>query len=171
MIKGFRTMCAAAGLLLATVVGVQAADVGTAAPEFATQQIFTGKPVSNADYKGKNLVISFFNTTCSACESEIKMLDAMRQQYAGAFDIVLACTDFVTPRFTENMNGYIGRMGLSSYTIVSDAKTDLLEKFGFTATPSMVGIDKDGKIAFLMAGFGRKDGQILDGHLKKMAGK
>jgi hypothetical protein len=76
----------------------------------------------------------------------------------------------VTPKFAETMNEYNTRMGLSNYTIVSDPKLELAEKFGFTFTPSTVGIGKDGKIAFLMSGFGRKDPMVLEENIKKLIG-
>lgn len=67
---------------------------GATAPDFTMKNIYTGKDVSLADYKGKYLIIDFWGSWCGPCRASHPHLIQLYKQYKGdKFDIIGVAAD------------------------------------------------------------------------------
>jgi len=125
--------------------------VGDKVAEFSLTDGLTGAPVSfEKDFLGKSKLtaISFMNTSCSACNAEIRFLSQLAGKYPD-FKLIAMAVDSrgeaVVKSYNEN-NKY-----KASYVL--DPEFTQPPKYGFNYTPALVLIDKSGKIVVVKGGF------------------
>ena len=61
--------------------------VGQEAPRFMLRDI-SGREVSLDQYKGKIVILDFWQTTCPPCRESMPMLDKIQEDYAGKLSIL-----------------------------------------------------------------------------------
>ncbi|MFC1855294.1 TlpA family protein disulfide reductase [Thermodesulfobacteriota bacterium] len=108
--------------------------------------------------KSKGIVLLFVGSGCTASEEEIVLLHKLAEKYDIDIKIYAIEVDFQciqTPDYsTFNSIG-------SRVTHLKDPYRTVPAKFGFTATPSLVIADGDGKIIFMKTGYRTTDDEEL----------
>lgn len=137
------------GIALTTI---QAATVGKSAPDFALTGNH-GAIVRLSDYKGRIVLLDFWATWCGGCKVEIPWYMEFQNKYKdkGLAVIGVAMDDDgwkkVKPfASAKKMN----------YPIVLGSD-DLAKRYGVTALPLTLLIDREGKIAARTPGLVNKD--------------
>lgn len=159
----------AAGKAAGKPVEKQAADkpaekpkipgIGDPAPNFELPGL-DGKVVSfSKDIKGKKplAIIVFMTTACSACQSEIAAINELMGRYGSKVTMYSVAVDI---RGAANVKPY-SEMYNYKTTYLLDPKFTVPRLFGFNYTPSVVMIDKSGKVVFMKGGYAPGDEEIL----------
>lgn len=131
--------------------------------EFKLPDALTGKEVSfQADIKGKATLtaLTFMTTACSACQSEIALLSTLADKYGDDLKVISVIV---------NLNGasavasYDERYGYNVRYLL-DPDFTVPNSFGFTYTPSLVIINKAGKVIYMKGGYSQATSgdEILD---------
>ncbi len=125
--------------------------VGDRIAEFKLADGLTGKEVSfERDYLGKSklLAISFMNTSCSACNAEIRMLSVLAGKNPD-FKVIGMAVDSRGEALVKSYN----ENNKFNVSYVLDPEFTQPRIYGFNYTPGLVLADKSGKIIALMGGF------------------
>lgn len=104
-----------------------------------------GNEVSLSDFRGKNEVVLFFwNTRCSICESELQMLplayDELKKNNIELLAIDLGDTRRRTERYLSNYK--------VDYTVLLDIDGEVAYEYGIYGVPLYIWVDKEGFIKF-----------------------
>ena len=103
------------------------------------------------DFKGKVVLIDFWNTWCGPCRQAIKQMRPMEESYEGKDVVFLFIADTSSPE--DEYNGMIPSMKGHHYRLTDSQKSSLMRKWGFTGIPSYVIIGKDGMVKDYHTGF------------------
>lgn len=153
-------MIAALGLALAS--SARAVDVGQPAPDFTLKDL-DGKPVKLSDYRGKLVVLEWFNPGCpfvKASHTRGTLVETPAREAAKG--VVWLAVNSAAP----GKQGYgpeASRAGVQqfrmSYPVLLDESGQVGRTYGATNTPGMMVIDKDGKLAYRGAIDNSPDGE------------
>lgn len=132
-----------------------------------------GDSVSLSRLRGKVVVVDFWATWCGPCQHEMPYLQKLVRKYAGQADLVFLSIS--TDQNRAVVKPFIDRNKYEMKVLYNDG-TD--QAYGVTGIPSLVLIDRDGKIQFKHVGFGG-DGEAfvsslseeIDGLLAHAAGE
>lgn len=124
--------------------GVEPGDV---APDF-TLQDQTGKEVSLADYKGKIVVLEWFNEECPFVVKFYKEghMNKLAEKYKEKDVVWLAINS--TSGKSNDSNARIAGEWKIDRPILNDSTGQVGKAYGATNTPHMYVIDKEGKVAY-----------------------
>jgi peroxiredoxin len=141
------------------------AKVGDAVPDFTLKDALSGEDVNfGKDIKGgkKITALIFMNTGCSACLAEIREInDFITEEKDGGN--INAYAIAVDARGEAVVKGYNERYQFKVNYLL-DPDFTLPPVFGFSYTPALVVIDKDGKIVATQGGYNpaRDKGKIKE---------
>ena len=129
---------------------------GTTAPSFIVPDI-QNRPVDLDQYLGKSpLVISFWSIYCDSCVDEMLALQKLEDKYQGQGLVILAVNeDIRVPlerirRFVERLEKFRGKI---TYPLLFDEGSEIFNAFKASTLPTLVLIDRNGKIAGYTRGF------------------
>ena len=129
---------------------------GTTAPSFIVPDI-QARPVDLDQYLGKSpVVISFWSIYCDSCVDEMLALQKLENKYQGQGLVILAVNeDIRVPlerirRFVERLEKFRGKI---SYPLLFDEGSEIFNAFNASTLPTLVLIDRNGKIAGYSRGF------------------
>lgn len=128
-------------------------NIGDMAPEFSLPNLTTDKMESLKDYLGKPIILFFIQSACYSCLQEAKALQALKEEYAGSVNIIAVGVDLLGKPMLVSWAAHNN----IDYPVLLDPIFSVPEKYGFSFTPSSVIIDKEGKIAFIHAGYRPQD--------------
>ncbi len=132
---------------VATVSG-QAA-VGSRAPEFTSRDL-DGRSVTLSSYRGRPVLVNFWATWCTACESEMPAIQQASQRYRNAGLAVLA-VDYRETN-VRAMRNFFDRMGVRFDTAL-DPDGAIAQAYGVNVgLPVSVFIDRAGRITAIQVG-------------------
>ncbi|MBI5597189.1 MAG: TlpA family protein disulfide reductase [Elusimicrobia bacterium] len=115
--------------------------VGSLAPEFRLTDL-SGRTVTLADYRGKVVLLDFWATWCSSCESEVPGLKALDDRFKGAdFALLAASVDEAGP---EVVARYAADKALTYRILFADEATS--KAYRIFGLPSKFLIGRDGKL-------------------------
>ena len=114
-----------------------------------------GGSVSPADYRGKVLVVNFWNYDCAPCHLEQPVLEADWKRL-GPQGVAFVGLMFVggNPRFPGNQaaaRAYLRRFGVT-YPAIVDTGSVMSSAFRIPGIPSTVVVDRTGQIRFRLYG-------------------
>ena len=137
-------------VVVALALAVQsrsATKPGDDAPAFSLQDQ-DGKTVSLADFKGKIVVLEWFNDTCPFVQRhyKAKTMDTTADKYKDKDVAWLAINSGEGTNSSSNKTA-ASSLGVN-HPILSDANGTVGKAYGAKSTPHMFIIDKDGKIAY-----------------------
>lgn len=143
--------------------GLQTAvKVGALAPDFALNELYTGKPISLSSLRGKPVWLNFWASWCGPCKAE---MPEMKQRFAKYKDkglVILGVDDAednaTVKQFTE-LNGY-------DWTFVIDGNGSILQQYFVSGIPMHAFIDKNGVIRSMT--IGGISGDMMDDGLSKI---
>ena len=116
---------------------------GAPAPELSLTDLKTGQKLSLADFKSKPVVIDFWETWCEPCRQMMPEVENLSKEYAAKGVRVLGVSD----ETQEEVKKFVYDRGLTyQFGLDPDGKTR--EKFHIDGFPTMVVIDKNGKVIY-----------------------
>lgn len=98
--------------------------------------------------KSKLLAVSFMNTSCTACNAEIRLLSQLADKHPDLKVVAVAVDargEAVVKSYNEHKKWNV--------TYVLDPEYTQPPKYGFNYTPALVLADKSGKILMVKGGF------------------
>ena len=119
--------------------------IGKSAPDFTLQPVMGGPKVSLSDFKGKPVILDFWDSACGPCNDEAAYLQktwANRLQKEGVVFIGVNGPE-LSP---NNAKNFVNKYHITYQNVVDtiDGKTGI--NFGVTGHPEAVFINKDGII-------------------------
>ena len=126
------------------------AKIGEAAPNFSLQDQ-DGKTHSLSDYKGKLVVLEWFNDKCPYVVKHYSggHMNALAKKYAEKDVVWLAIN--TTPGRSQEDNKAIASEWKMEHPILSDTTSEVARAYQSKATPTMYIIDKEGKLLYMGA--------------------
>jgi peroxiredoxin len=123
------------------------AQIGKAAPDFSLQDQ-NGKTVKLSDYKGKIVVLEWFNQGCPYVvrHYKAKTMTSTADKYKGQ-DVVWLAINTTAGKSAED-NKTSAEAWSISYPILSDTSSAVAQQYGAKTTPHMFVIDKEGKLIY-----------------------
>lgn len=142
------------GLLIALQIpGFAEVKTGEEAPDFTLKSI-EGKDVSLSDYKGKIVVLEWFNSECPFVKKHYKNGDmqALQSKYA-AKGVVWLTINSTNPEhanfFTdEQTKDLVKKQKIRSTTMLPDPDGDVGKDYGAKSTPHMFIVDAKGNVVY-----------------------
>ena len=136
--------------------GLESVLVGKPAPDFELD-LLTGEKFHLAEQKGKIIILDFWASWCGPCLQAMPQVDRVAHEYSDRDVRLVAVNLEETP---ERIKAALERLKLDT-TVALDKNGRIAEKYGATAIPQTVIIDRDGVVARLFVGGGaRFDDQI-----------
>ena len=159
--KAVRTIAAIAmGLLAVAAMGPSArADFppGKAAPAFTLQR-FDGQSFSLADYKGKVVLLHFWEPNCSSCNEEVPTLEKLYKQFSEqGLQVVGVAEARLT---TGEIPGFLKKYR-TSYPIALDTDQQVGRTYRVAGHPTTVLVDREGTVRWVHNGWVRTNARTL----------
>lgn len=145
-----RMIAAVAALFFAMTLHAQDATL----PDTQVKNVSSGEKVAfnEAIEKGKITVVSFWATWCIPCKKEIKNITLKLPEWQKEVDF-----NFVTVSTDESRaEGLVRSYAISQgwkFPFYIDPNSDLKRSLNFQTVPFTMIIDKNGKVAFMHAGY------------------
>jgi peroxiredoxin len=120
---------------------------GDRAPDFALKNQ-DGKEVKLSDYKGKIVVLQWFNEDCPFIQRhyEAKTFSTLNDKYADRGVVQLAIDSTGASTAADNQKWVSSHV--LRFPILQDHDHKVAKAYGARTTPHMFVIDKDGKVAY-----------------------
>jgi cytochrome c biogenesis protein CcmG/thiol:disulfide interchange protein DsbE len=125
--------------------------VGSMAPDVTLPVVANGDPGARmqlAELRGRPVVLDFWATWCGPCALQAPILDRIARRHEKKGLVVLGVNVDDGP---EIARAYAAKKGLS-YPIVVDESRDASGRYGVDKLPSLVVIDKQGRIVAYLTG-------------------
>ena len=148
--------------------GVGGADfplVGKPAPPFELD-LLDGKPFRLADCKGQVVVLDFWATWCGPCVQAMPLVEGVAGEFRDRGVRLVAVNLQEAP---GDIKAMLGRHKLD-VTVALDVDGVVADKYGATAIPQTVVIDREGNVARLFVGGGPDLGDQLREALTRLTG-
>jgi len=146
-------IAAITSLAASALFAAESPSVGADAPNFSLPDA-KGKTHSLADYKGKTVVLEWFNHECPFVKKHYGSdnMQKLQKEYAGKNVVWLTINSsapgkegHLTP---ESANKIAGDWKMDSTTLLLDADGKAGQSYGAKNTPHMFVINKDGKVVY-----------------------
>ncbi len=148
------------------------AQVGEKAPGFITSTL-EGKRVTLKEYweqQGKKaIVLSFFATWCHPCKEDLKYLQGLQGQLGGQGFQVLAVHTQDPSAKAEGIKKFLEELGVS-LPVLLDEYGIIGKRYGVTALPCNVLIDKAGTLQAKYLGYSEAVKKDFEGKFKPLLG-
>lgn len=129
------------GLTGCTGDNFPALQVGVQAPAF-TVSLLDGKTSSISDYQGKGLLMIFMSSWCPCSNESIPIVNAAYQRHQGEnIEFLIVGIQEARSKFES----FVKKQGIV-FPAVYDGDKLISRPYGVNAPPTMVFIDKDGKV-------------------------
>lgn len=144
-----------------------AAAEGDPLPALTLPDAATEKPVDlGAFFQGSVGAISYMQTSCAACRQELLALKDLRGKYP-ELKVVAISVDSGNPARVARYREHFG----FDFPFVHDPDFKTPELFGFSFTPALVLVAKDGTIGLLKGGYRPGDEVELEKKVLELTGK
>src|SRR5256886_4302631 len=128
-------------------------SVGSAAPDFSLTDA-NGKPHSLSQYKGKTVVLEWFNPDCPFVKKHYGTgnMQKLQQEYTGK-GVVWLTIDSNAPGTEGNLSAEQAQKVMDSWkthqtALLLDPESRVARSYGAKNTPNMVVINPEGKIVY-----------------------
>jgi peroxiredoxin len=140
-----------------------AAAAGDPLPSISLSDTATGQPVEVGTLmKGSVGALVYMQTSCAACRKELMALKDLQAKYP-KLKVVVVAVDSGAP---ERVVNYREHFGLD-FPFLHDPEFKTPDLFGFSFTPGLVLVGKDGKVAQIKGGY--RPGDEVDMEAKIVA--
>jgi len=148
----FLVLVALAACSEPTTLPSGAVAVSGPAPHVSGSLIEGGR-FGSVDYRGRTLVVNFFNPFCAPCAEEQPVLerDWRRLRARGVLFVGIHYVGGQWPRSVSAARSYLKRMGVT-YPVLEDPESSLARAFAIQGLPSSVVVDRRGRLRFRILG-------------------
>lgn len=125
--------------------------IGKPAPDFTLQSLDPDGPgdrVTLSSLRGKAVILAFWASWCGPCRAEAPSLNRLSKRLADQNVVVVGVN---TSDSKGNALQFAQSAGLS-YPLAFDAESEVAGAYGVSSLPTVVIVDKDGKIAAVRSG-------------------
>ena len=117
--------------------------LGRPAPDFALEEVGTGRLVRLSDYRGKTVILNFWATWCAPCRSEMPDFQRTFAARQARGDLVVLAVD---DREAEgDVTAFVREFGLT-FPVLMDRAGEVRVHYAVTGLPATLFIDRDGVI-------------------------
>ena len=127
-------------------IEVPAAD-REAAPEFSLASVGGGE-VGLDDLSGKVAILDFWATWCSPCHIQAEILEELKEEFEGE-DLEIVSID--TGEKAEKVRAFVEK-NPKPLAVLIDAHSKVSDDFQVAALPTVILLDRQGRIAFTSVG-------------------
>ncbi len=147
--------------LLATLLGFGCQEgysssattaASTAATKFRLKTLEGGKPLGPIDFPGQVVIVDFWATWCGPCHIQARILDALAKDYKGKKVQFLAANVGET---SDTVKSFVKNKPFP-YPVLLDPD-GVSDDLGVFALPTLLIVDKKGKIAYFEPGIADAD--------------
>jgi len=131
--------------------GMESVLVGKTAPDIDLE-LLDGKNFRLADCKNKVVVLDFWASWCAPCLQTMPQIDTVAREFAEQGVLLVAINLEETP---DRIKTALERLKLDM-AVALDKEGQVAERYGATAIPQTVIIDREGKVARLFVGGGAR---------------
>jgi thiol-disulfide isomerase/thioredoxin len=149
-----RTLLPLLLLLLASCAGKPEPEADLDANALLTQAVragaitdLTGAPVDLADYKGKVVMLDFWETWCVPCIRSFPGMDRAVREYPDEFAVIA-----ISPGFSDTDADISGFVSTVDYRFTWAKGADLATEIGVQGIPYKVFLDKAGNVQAVEVG-------------------
>lgn len=146
--------------------GQESALVGKPAPPFELDQV-DGKKFRLAETKGSIVVLDFWASWCGPCLQTMPQVEKVTSEF-GDKKVVLVGVNL--EESAAKAKAALDRLGLN-LTVALDSDGDTAEKYGATAIPQTVIIDRSGNVSHVFVGANPRFDDVLRDALQKLIEK
>jgi thiol-disulfide isomerase/thioredoxin len=135
--------------IITSVSSGSAADLylGGPAPDFWFETA-EGQSTSLSDFKGKIVLINFWATWCTYCRMQMPYIEQIYEEWSGEELVVLAINVGESP---EDVTSFMQSQGFT-HPVLLDSEGQVATRYGASALPATIFIDKEGLIQYGVAG-------------------
>ncbi len=145
--------------------------VGSVAPDFTLKEYQdnrnpespnNGEKVSLNQYKGKKIMLNFWDTFCGACIGEFPIIRETYNRYAKnqkELIVITVCIDARADRiekledkYKDAEDKYFGKVGNLTFPILLDVEEKTGKNYRISTIPNTIFIDSDGIIQHIKIG-------------------
>lgn len=148
-----------------------------------------GKPLSDADLKGKVVLLDFWAIWCGACIIGFPDLQEWQKEYSDDGLVIIGVTRYFGFKYDAEKEGIVQsdeevppeeeRLALKKFAefhklthhLAVDRGQELFDAYNAQALPHMVLIGRDGKIAKTFVGGGKTVSAQIEAEVKKLLGE
>lgn len=160
--------------------------VGKDAAPLAVEAWVNGKPLTDADLKGKVVLLDFWAVWCGPCIATFPHLREWNDEYADKGLVIIGLTSYYkykwddeakrAKRSTEEVSHEDEQAMLVKFAEMHSLKhrfaiqdgRSMSEYYAVSGIPHVVVIDQQGKVQMIKVGSGEKNAQAIDELLKKL---
>ena len=155
--------------LLMTALGqpieLRVLAAGMAAPDFNLMDA-RGKSVTLTQFRGKVVLIDFWQTWCLPCIEELPYLKALQEKYKNQGLVVLGVTDRLDQDGIQKWREMVGDKGINYSTLI-DEKGTIAAQYNVSGYPHKFVIDRNGRLIYDKHGYLRGDDAELEREVLK----
>ena len=128
----------------------RSALLGKAAPDFSLPSL-EGRTVSLADFRGRNVVVTYWASWCGPCRLELPMLRTLYQcNHKDGVDFEILAISLDDTREAAAMGATELKM---PFPVLLDPGSKIAERYKVDAIPALFVIDKQGIVKVARTGF------------------
>ena len=123
--------------------------VGDPAPSFVLPAL-SGSFVNLSALRGRPVMLNFFTSFCQACRNEAPGIEQLQQRFAGRAQVIGMDLTVSEPSL-EAVRQYVAQFDIS-YPIALDRTGSTADRYGVSAIPLTVFVDRNGKVRSVVTG-------------------
>ncbi len=131
--------------------------MGNMSPDFTLNSIQSGN-ITLSQYRGKKVILNFWETWCGACQEELPTIEAVSKKYSNSSDVVLLTVAGGTSDI-EAMKSFMAQNNID-FPVCLDGSGGVFNIYGITSTPRTFFLDKKGVIRKIEQGWFTSAGQV-----------
>ncbi|MDQ3819325.1 MAG: TlpA family protein disulfide reductase [Acidobacteriota bacterium] len=144
---------------------IPALTTGTPAPDFNLKTT-AGESLSLNQYRGRVVLIDFWQTWCPPCVEELPHLEALQKRYGARGLVVLGITGKLDGVGAKELRDLV-RDNRIDYPILVDEKGAVASLYDVSGYPHVFIIDESGRLAFEKSGYQRGGELELEQEIQK----
>lgn len=150
-------------LMITAPAFANASQVGTVARDFSLPDL-TGKTINLQTFKGKVVLLDFWQPWCEPCREEFPALDALYKKYRNdGLEVIGINLDDSETRLHE----FLQKVPIS-FTILIDKKDRTRKSYHLEILPSAFIVGKDGVIRYVHIGYHKEFLQMYENEIVEL---
>lgn len=159
--------------------------IGKDASPLAAEAWVNGKPLTDADLKGKVVLLDFWAVWCGPCIATFPHLREWNEKYGDKGLVIIGVTNYYQYKWNDDAKRAARAEGTSKdeehamlekfaemhslkHRFMLEANRELSKYYGVTGIPQAVVIDQQGKVQLVRVGSGDANAKDIDELLKKL---